>query len=132
MLWHPAAVRPRRLLGGLQFFYVERSTGELLLGPPKSRAGRRVVGIPDAIIPVLREHLSRHLRRRIPDCSAAVEVGQPGGREQPGSLHSTTRSVAELSSYLDQARRLRRRGPGVSARPPALGGPAWRTPGRTR
>ena len=32
--------------------------GEMLLGPPKSRAGRRVVGIPDAIIPVLREHLS--------------------------------------------------------------------------
>lgn len=25
---------------------VERSTGEILLGPPKSRAGRRVVGIP--------------------------------------------------------------------------------------
>ncbi len=37
---------------------MERSTGELLLGPPKSRAGRRVVGIPDAIVPVLREHLS--------------------------------------------------------------------------
>ena len=38
--------------------FVERSTGEILLGPPKSRAGRRVVGIPQAIIPVLREHLS--------------------------------------------------------------------------
>ena len=38
--------------------YAERSTGELLLGPPKSRAGRRVVGIPDAIVHVLREHLS--------------------------------------------------------------------------
>jgi hypothetical protein len=30
--------------------FVERSTGEILLGPPKSRAGRRVVGIPQAII----------------------------------------------------------------------------------
>ncbi len=38
--------------------FIERSTGEILLGPPKSRAGRRVVGIPQAIIPVLREHLS--------------------------------------------------------------------------
>ena len=37
---------------------VERSTGEILLGPPKSKAGRRMVGIPQAIIPVLREHLS--------------------------------------------------------------------------
>jgi integrase len=26
--------------------YVERSTGELVLGPPKSRAGRRLVGVP--------------------------------------------------------------------------------------
>jgi hypothetical protein len=26
--------------------------------PPKSKAGRRVVGVPQAIIPVLREHLS--------------------------------------------------------------------------
>lgn len=36
---------------------VERSTGEILLGPPKSKAGRRIVGIPEAIVPALREHL---------------------------------------------------------------------------
>ena len=42
--------------------YIERSTGEMLLGPPKSKAGRRVVGIPDAIIPALREHLSVFVR----------------------------------------------------------------------
>jgi integrase len=42
--------------------FVERSTGEILLGPPKSKAGRRVVGIPRAIVPVLREHLSRFVR----------------------------------------------------------------------
>ena len=35
--------------------FVERSTGEILLGPPKSKAGRLVVGVPEAIIPVLRE-----------------------------------------------------------------------------
>jgi Phage integrase family len=38
--------------------YAERSTGELVLGPPKSRAARRIVGIPSAILPALREHLS--------------------------------------------------------------------------
>jgi integrase len=38
--------------------YVERSTGEMLLGPPKSQAGRRIVGVPAAIIPALREHLA--------------------------------------------------------------------------
>jgi integrase len=26
--------------------YIERSTGEMLIGPPKSKAGRRIVGIP--------------------------------------------------------------------------------------
>jgi integrase len=38
--------------------YTERSTGELLLGPPKSRAGMRVVEIPEVIVPALREHLA--------------------------------------------------------------------------
>jgi integrase len=41
----------------VRYAFAERSTGELLLGPPKSRASRRVVGIPDVIIPMLREHL---------------------------------------------------------------------------
>jgi integrase len=38
--------------------FAERSTGEIVLGPPKSRAGRRVVGIPSVILPALTEHLS--------------------------------------------------------------------------
>ncbi len=29
----------------------------MLLGPPKSKASRRIVGIPDAIIPALRDHM---------------------------------------------------------------------------
>jgi len=37
---------------------VERSTGEMLIGPPKSKAGRRIVGIPAVIVAVLREHLA--------------------------------------------------------------------------
>lgn len=37
--------------------HVERSTGETLLGPPESQAGRRAVGVSDAIIPALRDHL---------------------------------------------------------------------------
>lgn len=40
---------------------VERSTGELLLGPPKSKAGRRIVGIP-AAVPALREHLAVYVK----------------------------------------------------------------------
>ena len=45
----------------------ERSTGELILGPPKSKAGRRIVSIPRVIIPELRRHLAAFTR---PDPSA--------------------------------------------------------------
>lgn len=54
--------------------FVQRSTGEMLLGPPKSRAGRRIVGIPDVIIPVLLVDLAGPQSRRRPD---------PGGRDAP-------------------------------------------------
>jgi integrase len=42
----------------LRASFVERSNGQIELGPPKSKAGTRVVGIPKAIRPVLAEHLS--------------------------------------------------------------------------
>ncbi|MFI9840592.1 tyrosine-type recombinase/integrase [Nonomuraea sp. NPDC051941] len=38
--------------------FVERSTGRLLLGPPKSKAGRRTVGI----IPILKEHTDTYVQ----------------------------------------------------------------------
>jgi integrase len=46
----------------------------MVLGPPKSRAGRRFVGIPDVIIPALREHL------------AAFVKDEPGGLVFPGQM----------------------------------------------
>ncbi|MQA96021.1 MAG: tyrosine-type recombinase/integrase [Streptosporangiales bacterium] len=42
--------------------YTQRSTaGPLVLGPPKSAAGNRVVGIPEAIVPILRDHLAAYV-----------------------------------------------------------------------
>src|SRR5215470_16312650 len=38
--------------------YTERSTGEIILGQPKSKASRRTVGIPRVIVPDLRHHLA--------------------------------------------------------------------------
>ena len=38
--------------------------GRMALGPPKSAAGKRMVAIPDPVVPVLREHLRGVLRRR--------------------------------------------------------------------
>jgi integrase len=64
--------------------FVERSTGQILLGPPKSKAGRRVVGVPQAIIPVLREHLSVFVAD---DPSALVFPGVKGGPLRRGNFN---------------------------------------------
>jgi hypothetical protein len=39
--------------------FAERSNGEIVVGPPKSAAGRRVAGIPNAIRQDVSEHLAR-------------------------------------------------------------------------
>jgi len=64
--------------------FIERSTGEILLGPPKSTAGRRVVGIPDAIIPVLREHLVLFVGA---EPGALVFPGAKGGPLRRGNFN---------------------------------------------
>jgi integrase len=63
---------------------VKRSTGEILFGPPKSRAGRRVVGIPRVIIPVLREHLSIYVKD---EPGAPAFPGAQGGPLRRGNFN---------------------------------------------
>jgi integrase len=46
-----------------------------VLGPPKSRAGRRIVGIPRAIIPDLERHLAKFVG---PDPGALLFSGPSG------------------------------------------------------
>ena len=48
----------------------------IILGPPKSRAGRRVVGIPKAIIPILEQHMSQFVGA---EPSALLFCGIQGG-----------------------------------------------------
>jgi integrase len=55
---------------------VELDGGEMVLCPPKSRAGKRVVGIPAVIVPQLAEHLDTYVENR-PD--AFVFLGAGGG-----------------------------------------------------
>ena len=55
-----------------------------MLGPPKSRAGRRIVGIPRAIIPALREHLSVFVAA---DPGALVFPGTKGGPLRRGNFN---------------------------------------------
>ena len=64
--------------------YVERSSGPLVLGAPKSRAGRRVVGIPAAIIPDLEQHLAKYVK---PEAGALVFPGVMGGPIRRGNFN---------------------------------------------
>ena len=61
---------------------------EILLGPPKSKAGRRVVGIPSAIIPALREHLAVFVK---PEPGALVFPGVQGGPLRRSNFTGRTR-----------------------------------------
>ncbi|GAA4192691.1 tyrosine-type recombinase/integrase [Microbispora amethystogenes] len=70
--------------------FVERSTGELVLGAPKSKAGRRVVGIPQGIAPALREHLATYVQD---DPGALLFPGAKGGPLRRSGFNTRTRWV---------------------------------------
>ncbi|MET8160392.1 site-specific integrase [Sphaerisporangium sp. NPDC005289] len=56
--------------------HVELDTGELLVGPPKSRAGVRTVAIPSGIISTLEHHLASYTG---PEDDALIFTGSRGG-----------------------------------------------------
>jgi integrase len=56
--------------------FTERSNGEVMLGPPKSRAGLRTVSVPAGILPDLATHLAKHTKA---DPDALVFTGVKGG-----------------------------------------------------
>jgi integrase len=64
--------------------FIERSNGEIVLGPPKSAAGRRVVGIPRAIRPALAAHMSAFVGA---DPGALVFPGPKGGPLRRGNFN---------------------------------------------
>jgi integrase len=64
--------------------YAERSTGEIILGPPKSKAGRRIVGIPRVILSDLRHHLATFAE---PDPGALAFPGAKGGPLRRGNFN---------------------------------------------
>lgn len=92
---------------------VERSTGEMLIGPPKPKAGRRVVGVPGAIITTLRDHLAVFVKD---EPGALVFPGVKGGpsamiyqraargADQPINALSTPTCKAGRSKEVDTAK----------------------------
>jgi integrase len=68
--------------------YLELDTGDLVIGPPKSRAGRRTVSFPAGIVPLIREHLRAHVPD---DPSALVFAGPNGGVLRRGNFRRASR-----------------------------------------
>ncbi len=60
----------------VRFAYVERSTGALELGPPKSRASRRRVDLPTPVVELLRAHIDHYTAAE----STALVFTGPSGR----------------------------------------------------
>ncbi|GAA1854334.1 site-specific integrase [Actinomadura bangladeshensis] len=67
---------------------VELDTGELIIGPPKSRAGLRTVALPQAIIPDLRRHLGNFTGAE-PD--ALIFTGKRGGVLRRANFRRSTK-----------------------------------------
>jgi integrase len=57
--------------------YQQLSNGTLVLGPPKTDAGRRTVAIPDAIVPELESHLAEYAARGKDGLVFVGTQGQP-------------------------------------------------------
>lgn len=67
---------------------LELDTGDLLIGPPKSRAGKRTVSFPAGIVPLIREHLRAHVSE---DAAALVFAGPNGGVLRRGNFRRASR-----------------------------------------
>jgi integrase len=64
--------------------FAERSNGQIVLGPPKSKAGMRVVGIPNVIRPLLQDHLSLFVST---SAGGLVFPGAKGGPLRRGNFN---------------------------------------------
>ncbi|RAY14907.1 site-specific integrase [Actinomadura craniellae] len=67
--------------------FVEQANGKMLLGPPKSRAGLRMVSIPAAIVPALVAHLEKYTK---PENDALVFTGVKGGPLRRSGFNKVT------------------------------------------
>jgi integrase len=74
----------------VRFAYTEQDNGKMLLGPPKSRAGRRTVNIPASVLPDIKAHLEKHTKR---NDDALVFTGIKGGPLRRSGFNTLTRWV---------------------------------------
>jgi integrase len=74
----------------VRFAYTEQDNGTMILGPPKSRAGRRTVSIPAGIVSEITAHLDKYTKR---EDDALVFTGIKGGPLRRSGFNKLTRWV---------------------------------------
>jgi integrase len=100
-----------------QAFVEQRGVG-LILGPPKSRAGVRVIAVPKAVIPVLKQHMIDHVGKA-PD--AFVFTGESGRTVWRGTFNKLVKwseSVAAIGAHGLHFHDLRHTGNTLASRAP--------------
>ncbi|TDC55363.1 site-specific integrase [Actinomadura sp. KC345] len=75
--------------------YLEMDSGDMVVGPTKSRAGARTVVLPAAIVPAIRDHLERHTST---DPTALVFTGAKGGVLRRGNFRRASRWVDAVAA----------------------------------
>ncbi|MGO9912834.1 MAG: tyrosine-type recombinase/integrase [Acidimicrobiales bacterium] len=79
--------------------YQELSSGELVLGPPKTDAGRRTVAIPHVLLPDLEAHLAEHSAPGPDGLVFCGSAGQPLHRKTFYRNWNRATRVAELDGF---------------------------------
>jgi integrase len=74
----------------VRFAYTEQDNGKMMLGPPKSRAGRRTVNIPASVLPDIAAHLAKYTKR---SDDALIFTGIKGGPLRRSGFNKLTRWV---------------------------------------
>ena len=77
---------------------VTRAGGEVFIGDPKSEAGRRTVALPPHLVPVLQEHLRRHVGD---PSSALLFPARHGGNMAPSALYAVWYPAREAAGRPD-------------------------------
>jgi integrase len=75
--------------------------GYLVTGPPKTRAGRRTVGLPDVVIAELAAHVAKYVG---PESDALVFPGERGGQLRPVTFRPRIWRPATRAAGLDGLR----------------------------
>jgi integrase len=80
--------------------FTERSNGQIILGPPKSRAGLRTVSIPTTILPDIAAHLAKHTRPDANERAALIyqHKSSPADRQIADGLDALLRTSRDRRS----------------------------------